>query len=218
MKWDRWIALILVFGGAAWAGHSGVDYLQKLDAVREWSGEDAVRATDSPATASPNGKAADDRQDLTVIFPENERPRKGQHFADLIIPRLQAVMPVVEGTRDEELARGVGHFAGSVLPGEPDNAVLSGHRDTVFRRLGELQTGDRLLVRTTRGTFVYTITRTWVTDADDRTVIVSTRDPVLTLTTCYPFTFAGPAPERYIIRAELSGRETDDTFRPGQGG
>jgi sortase A len=66
-----------------------------------------------------------------------------------------------------------------------------------------LKKGDELLVKTRQGTFVYVITKTWVTKPDDRTVIVPYGKPVLTLTTCYPFTYIGPAPERYIIQSEL---------------
>ncbi len=45
----------------------------------------------------------------------------------------------------------------------------------------------------------------WITDAEDRTVIVEKDKPTLTLTltTCYPFNYIGDAPDRYIIEASL---------------
>lgn len=97
----------------------------------------------------------------------------------------------------------MGHFIQSVLPGEQDNSVLSGHRDTVFREIGDLLIGDLLIVETSAGIFTYEVTGTRIVDKDDQTVIVPTDHAVLTLTTCYPFRYVGPAPDRYIVSADL---------------
>jgi sortase A len=132
------------------------------------------------------------------------RPKTGEEFGKLIIPKLHAVLPVIEGTDPDELKKGAGHYSGSVLPGEDDNSVISGHRDTVFRSVGQLKKGDTLIVTTSAGKFTYYIKRTWIVDDDDRTVIVSHKGKkILTLTTCYPFDWIGYAPQRYIIQAEL---------------
>ncbi|TCS96962.1 class D sortase [Hazenella coriacea] len=214
MKWDRIIAYLFVTAGIAYASYSGTQYLQKLQVVEEIPPSKVttseVQKTQQPVL--PNESAN------SVVFSQDQRPKFGEHFADLIIPRLQAKIPVVEGTNEDELARGVGHFAGSVLPGEPDNSVLSGHRDTVFRRMGEMKVGDELHVETSQGTFIYEIKRMWVTDADDRTVIVPHDESVLTLTTCYPFSYIGPAPQRYIIQSSLKKRTTEPFSLNEQGG
>ncbi|MFC7443213.1 class D sortase [Laceyella putida] len=215
MKWDRAIALAFVTIGVAYASYSAVNYVQKLQVVKATTGQAEKASPSSPVGASsPARKQA---APSWVVVPQAERPKAGEHFADLLIPRLRASMPIIEGTHEDELASGVGHYAGSVLPGEPDNAVLSGHRDTVFRKIGQLKKGDELLVRTKQGTFVYVITKLWITKPDDRTVIVSHKKPVLTLTTCYPFTFVGPAPERYIIQSELK-QKLDESAPNEQGG
>lgn len=134
----------------------------------------------------------------------DKRPKLNENFGSLIIPKLKAVMPVIEGTDPDQLEKGVGHYAKSVLPGEDDNSVLSGHRDTVFRKVGALKVGDELVVKTTAGSFTYKIKKTWIVDEDDRSVIVSHKGKrILTLTTCYPFNWIGSAPQRYIIQAEL---------------
>ncbi|MFK3939415.1 class D sortase [Alkalihalobacillus sp. NPDC078783] len=130
-------------------------------------------------------------------------PEQGELMGELEIPVLDATLPIYHGTDDNELDQGVGHFAQSVLPGDPDNSVLSGHRDTVFRKLGEVGEGDTLIVRTRIGEYTYKIFRERIVDEDDRTVIVSTEDAQLTLTTCYPFDFVGTAPDRYVLEAEL---------------
>jgi sortase A len=104
------------------------------------------------------------------------------------------------------LEKGVGHFAESVLPGENDNSVLSGHRDTVFRKLGQVGEGDLLIVRTSAGEFTYKVNKVRIVDEDDRTVIVQKPRETLTVSTCYPFDFIGSAPERFILVAYLSSK------------
>ncbi|ANC77106.1 class D sortase [Fictibacillus phosphorivorans] len=131
------------------------------------------------------------------------RPEKGENIGNLLIPKLNATLPIFHGTDEEELERGVGHFEKSVLPGEQDNSVLSGHRDTVFRKLGEVGKGDKLIVETSAGTFTYKIRHVRIVDKDDRTVIVPKPRATLTISTCYPFDFIGASPERYILVADL---------------
>ena len=132
-----------------------------------------------------------------------EYPSVGETFGELIIPKISSTLPIVEGTDEDELERGVGHYANSVLPGEKDNSVLSGHRDTVFRRLGEVGVGDLLIVKTKAGEFTYKVRQVRIVDADDRTVIVPKPRATLTVTTCYPFDYIGDAPERYILVGTL---------------
>lgn len=121
----------------------------------------------------------------------------------IVDPALDRRLPIYHGTNDYELVKGVGHFAQSVLPGEACNSVLSGHRDTVFRNLYNVEIGHRLIVETSAGIFTYEVNGIRIVHADDKTVIVPTGRAVLTLTTCYPFYAIGNAPDRYIVSAEL---------------
>ncbi|MBL5768266.1 class D sortase [Heyndrickxia sporothermodurans] len=130
-------------------------------------------------------------------------PVKGEIIGQLIIPKINADLQIYEGADEDELEKGVGHFSQSVLPGEKDNSVLSGHRDTVFRKLGQMKKNDILIVKTNAGQFKYKIKKTRIVDADDRTVIVPKPRATLTVTTCYPFNFIGDAPQRFIIEAVL---------------
>lgn len=128
-------------------------------------------------------------------------PGTGETAGMLHIPKLEADLPIVEGTHEDELARGVGHYHGTAYPLQGDQIVLSGHRDTVFRQMGDLEIGDELILQMEYGDFTYEITETKIVDADDRTIIVPHDEEVLTLTTCYPFNFVGYAPDRYILYA-----------------
>ncbi len=154
------------------------------------------------AVAQPEN-VTDKKEELYPV-----RPKIGEEMGELMIPKLDATLPIFHGTNEEELEKGVGHFAGSVLPGEHDNSVLSGHRDTVFRKLGDVGVGDELVVRTSAGEFLYKVHKVRIVDADDRTVIVPKPRATLTVSTCYPFTFIGSAPERYILVAHLVSQKS----------
>jgi len=136
-----------------------------------------------------------------ALYPEY--PMEGDNIGSLTIPALKRKIPILQGTGENELKKGAGHFNQSVLPGEEDNCVISGHRDTVFRQLGNLEIGDQLIVKTSAGTFTYGVSGTRIVHEDDKTVIVPTFHAVLTLTTCYPFYIPGFATDRYIVSADL---------------
>ncbi|GIP56572.1 class D sortase [Paenibacillus sp. FSL W8-0186] len=128
-------------------------------------------------------------------------PEEGDAIGLLHIPKIKAKLPIIEGTDEEMLAKGVGHYSTTVFPGDGEQILLSGHRDTVFRKIGELENGDRFIVELSYGKFEYEIKKSEIVKADDTTVIRSMGEEVLTLSTCYPFNFIGHAPDRYIIYA-----------------
>ncbi|WP_236034930.1 class D sortase [Alkalihalobacterium elongatum] len=131
------------------------------------------------------------------------KPARGEQYGHLIIPKLQAKIPIFYGAEEEQLKKGIGHVGRTAFPGENNNVVLSGHRDTVFRHLGKIEKGDRFLVETNAGDFTYLVRKIRIVDKDDQTVIVPKPKETLTVITCYPFGFAGNAPKRFVIIADL---------------
>jgi sortase A len=132
-----------------------------------------------------------------------EQPSIGDVIGILKFPSINEEVPIIEGTDEDSLEKGVGHFKGSSYPNEKGQIVLSGHRDTVFRRTGELNLGDLLTISLPYGYFTYKIVDTQIVDSNDRTIItLQKEEEILTLTTCYPFSFVGNAPQRYIITAK----------------
>ncbi|NWN98490.1 MAG: class D sortase, partial [Bacillus sp. (in: Bacteria)] len=137
------------------------------------------------------------------IDPSSISYQQGETIGILKIPKLKKELPIIEGTDEEELEKGVGHYTGTAYPLQNDQIVLSGHRDTVFRNFGELETGDTFIVELEYGKFKYEIYEMDIVPADDTTVIRSTApDEILTVTTCYPFHYIGNAPERAIFYAK----------------
>jgi len=130
-------------------------------------------------------------------------PGQGETTGLLYIPAINAELAIVEGTDPNDLEKGVGHYKDSYYPDENGQIVLSGHRDTVFRKLGELKLTDILEVQMPYGNYQYEITHTKIVDADDTSIITLQNDEEeLILTTCYPFSYIGDAPDRYIIYAK----------------
>lgn len=127
-------------------------------------------------------------------------PVVGEVVGLLSLPKIESELAIVEGTDPDELAKGVGHYKGSFFPGQGGQIVLSGHRDTVFKRVGELVLGDELVMKMPYGEASYEIVNTRIVDADDTSIItLQNQKEELILTTCYPFGYVGDAPERYFI-------------------
>jgi len=132
-----------------------------------------------------------------------EHPHAGSSLARLKIPKIGLDVAVIEGTRPTDLLKAPGHLEGSALPGESENCILAGHRDLHFRRLGELRPGDQVQLSSAGKLFTYQVESHRVISPSQRRVLQPGHDPILTLITCYPFRFVGPAPERYVVIARL---------------
>lgn len=122
-------------------------------------------------------------------------------FGVLKIPKLDRSIAIIEGADDNALKQGVGHVKSTSLPNQNNQIVLSGHRDGVFRNFGKLQIGDRFIVAMPYGEFEYEIQKSKIVDQDDTSVIKSTDEEELVVSTCYPFRYVGPAPQRYVLYA-----------------
>ena len=119
----------------------------------------------------------------------------------ITIPRLRLSVVVVEGVTKTALRRAAGHIPGTALPGEAGNVGVAGHRDTFFRPLKDLRIKDKIQFSTLKGDFKYEVESLKVVDPDDVGVLAPSGENVLTMVTCYPFYYVGPAPKRWIVRA-----------------
>jgi sortase A len=126
-------------------------------------------------------------------------------IAVLELPRLGLTVPVLEGTDELTLNRGVGHIEGTALPGERGNVAIAGHRDGFFRVLKDVTSGDQIHLVTLEQTLNYTVEETRIVEPEDVKVLEPTGESSLTLLTCYPFYYVGNAPKRFIVRASLTG-------------
>jgi sortase A len=132
----------------------------------------------------------------------------GDVIGRIEIPRLEMSTVVFEGTADDVLSIGVGHLAGSPLPGQRGNVVLAAHRDTFFRPLRNIHQRDTITVVMPGGTRRYSVDETVIVMPEQTEVLAPASGAILTLVTCYPFDWFGHAPQRFIVRAhELTSSE-----------
>lgn len=123
-------------------------------------------------------------------------------IGSLEIPRLRLSAMIAEGDDDATLKVAIGHLPDTAFPWHDGNSALAGHRDTFFRPLQHIRVGDELRVSTVHGDFRYQVRETMVVGPNDVWVLDPTDRPTLTLITCYPFTYVGKAPRRFIVKAE----------------
>ena len=148
---------------------------------------------------------------------------EGSVLTRLIIPKLHLNVLVVEGTSEDALRAGAGHYVGTPLPGEEGNVAIAGHRTTFgrpFNHLDEMTTGDEVILQTPFKFFHYRVlppfgghANPWVIKPTNTSVLANTPGKYyLTLTTCHP---KGSAAERLILRLELVPSETEDVKQKG---
>ena len=162
-----------------------------------------------PSTGPRAGPSTGPRADTgaTTAAPA-PAPGAGVLLGRLDAPSVKLSTAVLEGSDDATLSRGSGHIEDTPFPGQPGNVGIAGHRDTTFRALRNIHIGDALEYRTADRLYHYRISKTMIVGPDDVYVLDPTKQPALTLVTCYPFEFVGHAPRRFIVRAELVGEET----------
>jgi sortase A len=78
---------------------------------------------------------------------------------------------------------------------------LAGHRDTFFRPLRDIRAGDEITFKTQEHSFNYVVESTEVVAPTDVSVLQPSTGHDLTLLTCYPFHYIGPAPKRFVVFA-----------------
>ena len=134
------------------------------------------------------------------------RPLTGKPLGEIELTRIGVTAMILEGTDDRTLRRAVGHIPGTPLPGQPGNVAIAGHRDTFFRALRNVRQDDEITLMTLEGSYRYHVESISVVGPEDTQVLDNSGGDILTLVTCYPFYFVGPAPRRFIVRARRTSQ------------
>ncbi|HLH32135.1 MAG TPA: class D sortase [Terriglobia bacterium] len=185
----RWLQYVLsgvaVIAIAVYAGSLGERWVGQ--AYLDWQ---FTQSLERPALAAPpNDMVVDGAQPL----------------GRLEIPSIDLSALFIEGVDGRTLRRAVGHIPGTALPGMPGNVALSAHRDTFFRRLRELDHGDVIWITTLYGRYKYVVESSQIVPPEANGVLRNLDRPTLTLVTCYPFYYVGPAPKRFVVHAVFAG-------------
>lgn len=202
--WTQWLFLTLGFALLGYVGLSLLD--SRLFQAREnWRLNQAL---------NNSHRSAGTIQSRPVAKPPLEKVHRNQPAPGTLIGRIEiesigVATVVLEGTDRRTLQRAVGHISGTALPGEQGNLAIAGHRDTFFRSLGSVHKDDEITLTTLEGSFRYRVDSTRIVASDEIDVLNDSDESILTLVTCYPFYFVGPAPKRFVVRAHLDRTGTD---------
>ncbi len=150
--------------------------------------------------------------------PENA-PAFGSVLGRIIVPRLHIEAVVREGVSSSVLSTAVGHVPATALAGRPGNFAIAAHRDTLFRALKDIQTGDLVKFQGPDRSYTYEVVSTRIVKPTEVSVLrpdgalpsgalqkISFEpgsSQLITLITCYPFYYVGSAPERFIVQGRL---------------
>jgi sortase A len=198
--WLRILEIVLLIAGASALGWYG---LAQGAAARDQAA--LSRELELYSARAASAAASADRR-------SQKRPRTlaiGALVGRVEVPRLDISAIAREGADARTLRSAVGHVPSTALPGDRGNAAFAGHRDSFFRGLRGIRAGDRIIVTTEDGRHDYVVRETRVVKPTDVSVLDPTPEPTLTLVTCYPFSYIGPAPNRFIVRATLTERAAD---------
>lgn len=132
--------------------------------------------------------------------------REGDVIGEILVPRLGLDAMVVQGDSASNLKKAVAHISNSALPGEWGNVTLAGHRDTFFRPLRDIRSGDEIRFKTSGGAFEYRVQSIEIVGPRDTRVLEPFSGRDLTLITCFPFSFVGRSPARFVVRAREVAR------------
>jgi sortase A len=183
LRWSRNVFLIIGSFALSYTGYVLLD-ARLYQADRTLQFEQALKGTNLARTGSP-GIAG----------------REGSLLGRIEISQIGLTAMILEGTNEGTLQRAVGHVQGTPLPGQRGNVALAGHRDTIFRGLRKIRPNDEITLTTLSGSYRYRVDSTRVVSPEDVEVLDAASDDILTLVTCYPFSFVGSAPKRFIVRA-----------------
>ncbi len=212
----RWTAPLILFAvgisALAFCGYVILDaHYSQNDQSRQFdqallaahdSAATSAGVTDSAATAplmpeffDPNGAVPGNSSANALPLPP------GGPLGRIEIASIGLKAMIQEGTGRLTLQRGVGHIVGTSLLGASGNIGLAGHRDTFFRQLRNIHEGAEITLTTLTGSFLYRVDQISIVEPEDSQVLRDSGENLLTLVTCYPFSYVGPSPKRFIVRA-----------------
>jgi len=205
LRWSKYAFLIFGFLALGYCGYVLLD-AKIYQAYETWRFEQALKSQSTSEPAREEANPPFNSPAPLKLMPVEVNRVAGVGGKNIVFGRMEISsigldVMVLEGTGSGTLRHAVGHIRGTALPGEQGNMGIAGHRDTFFRSLRKIKKDDEITLTTLAGAYHYRVESITVVEPDDTKVLDDSGKAVLTLVTCYPFYFVGPAPKRFIVRA-----------------
>lgn len=214
----RWAEKVLGTLGILLLGIYGFLYLD--GSIESRAALEAFRTESAQLTTSGQSEPAESRPTDTVdkltptvprrpgvpieVLPPKLVSRGNSAIAELRVPRFGLDVPVFSGTSWISLNHGAGWIGGTAgLSSREGTTGIAGHRDRFFRSLQNINRGDEIVLSTREQVQTFIVDRIAIVAPSNVTVLRKQTRRSLVLVTCYPFSYIGPAPKRFIVGAQL---------------
>lgn len=202
--------LAAYFGLRVWG-----DYKGRSDV---FAFEQAVASESAAPPSANSGPAQGAEPDYSLWsekriqdYHESLKQRDDAPLGILSIEKFGLKVPVYNGTDEINLNRGAGRIKGTARVDAEGNLGIAAHRDGFFRVLKDIEVGDTIDMQTHKGKREFVVSSIDIVDPSDVSVLAPTKDPTITLVTCYPFYFVGHAPKRYIVKGKLLSNQVNNS-------
>jgi sortase A len=202
----RWSSYVLCLIGILLLGYCGYVLLE----ARSYQAHQTSRFNEALNTSQPFAASGEHSPapvlpalpEATLAAKSRAQPAAGGILLGRIeLDRIGLDAMIMDGIDSKTLRSAVGHIPGTALPGQTGNVAIAGHRDTFFRGLRTVRLDDELTLTTLEGSYRYRVDSLLVVEPREIWVLNDTGEAILTLVSCYPFNYVGPAPQRFIVRA-----------------
>jgi sortase A len=203
----RWAQFFFLVVGILALSYCAVVLIDRwaFQAYQTWQFESALKDAQTSARAHPQPApfplSSQEEADRARAESPAIKVVAGSPLGRIEIRSIGLAAMIMEGIDGKTLRLAVGHIPGTPLPGQRGNVGLVAHRDTFFRGLRNIHKDDDITLTTLHGSDRYRVDSTQVVEPEDTKVLDATAEDFLTMVTCYPFYFVGPAPKRFIVRA-----------------
>lgn len=192
------LGIICILGGIILIAHPFIEIgLDKMDIsknINQWDKQRKSEVAKKPDSSNKNKK----KNKYPVVKVDGK-----SIIGKIIVVKTGEQIPILMGATEENLRGGATLYDNGIYPGDNGTAVILGHRETTFGFLENIKVGDEVEVQSLNNTYKFKVKKTYVTKPDNESILAQEKRPSLTLVTCYPFRYVGPAPDRFIVKLDL---------------
>lgn len=194
--------VIFILGGLLLIAYPFIEIgLDKRDIsknINEWD----KQRTEALKNDKDNSSKEDTKKGNKIKYPIVKVNGK-DIIGKLVVTKTGEQIPILMGATEENLRGGATLYDNGIYPGDKGTAIILGHRETTFGFLENIKDSDIVEVQSLNHTYKFKVKKTYITNPEDESILAQEEGPSMTLVTCYPFRYVGPAPDRFIVKLDL---------------